>query len=86
MKLADALAGRDAEEPYEAFHRSLYDRLADFALKDATSVMRAEELGALWDRIRQAARDTDALNLDRRLHILTLFNDIAETEKRARKA
>lgn len=82
LKLADALAGRAAQESYEAFHRSLYQALADFALKDATTVVRAEEYGALWDRIRQAARETDSLNLDRRLHIITLFNDIAETAMR----
>ena len=86
LKLADALVGRAAEEAYEAFHRSLYERFADYALRDATSVTRAEELGALWDRIRQAARDTDAFNLDRRLHIVTLFNDIAETAKRIDRA
>jgi DNA polymerase III subunit delta' len=82
LKLADALAGRTATEAYEAFHRSLYKRFADYALRDATTVVRAEELGALWDRIRQAARETDALNLDRRLHIMTLFHDIAETARR----
>ena len=86
LKLADALFGRAATEAYEAFHRSLYEKFADYALRDATTVAKAEELGALWDRIRQAARETDALNLDRRLHIVTLFHDIAETGERLDKA
>jgi DNA polymerase III subunit delta' len=86
LSLADALSLRSAEEAYEAFHRALFDRLADYTKNDATSVTRVEELGALWDRTRQAARETDALNLDRRLHVLALFADIAETARRIRHA
>ncbi len=82
VKLAEALAGRAAGEPYDAFHRELYDWLAGYALRSASSSARAEELGALWDRIRQAARETEALNLDRRLHILAIFAEIAATERR----
>ena len=42
----------------------------------------AEELGALWDRIRAAARETEALNLDRKLHVLAVFAEIAATARR----
>ena len=38
-----------------------------------------EEIGGLWDRIRAAQRETEALNLDRKLHILALFAEIAAT-------
>ncbi len=82
LRLADALASRAAQDSYEALHLSLYERFAEFALREATTATRAEEFGALWDRIRQAARDTDTYNLDRRVHVLTLFHDIAETAKR----
>jgi DNA polymerase-3 subunit delta' len=81
-KLAEALVGRAAAEPYQAFHRELYDWLAAHALKGASSTARAEELGALWDRIRTAARETEALNLDRRLHLLAIFAEIAATARR----
>jgi hypothetical protein len=33
----------------------------------------------LWDRIRAAERETEALNLNRKLHILGLFAEIAST-------
>ena len=41
-----------------------------------------EEIGALWDRIRDAERETEALNLDRKLHILALMAEIAATAPR----
>ena len=81
-KLAEALAGRAAVEAYAAFHRELYDWLAAYASRTASSTARAEELGALWDRIRAAARETDELNLDRRLHLLAIFAEIAATARR----
>jgi len=81
LKLADALADREAAEAYDAFHRELYDWLAGYAFRTAGSVERAEELGGLWDRIRTAARDTEAMNLDRRLHVLATFAEIAATDR-----
>ena len=41
-----------------------------------------EEIGGLWDRIREAQRETEELNLDRKLHILALFAEIAATAPR----
>jgi DNA polymerase-3 subunit delta' len=79
MKLADALADRAASNAYQTFHRELYDWLAGYALTSASSITRAEELGGLWDRIRQAARETEELNLDRRLHVLSIFSEIEAT-------
>ena len=82
LKLADALADRaGAAEAYDAFHRELYEWLAAYAARSASSAERAEELGGLWDSIRAAARDTEAMNLDRRLHILATFAQIAATDR-----
>jgi DNA polymerase-3 subunit delta' len=85
-KLAEALAGRGAAEAYETFHRALYDWLADYALKAAGSASRVEEIGGVWDRIREAQRETEALNLDRKLHVLTIFAEIDETARPRRRA
>ena len=84
VKLADALADRTAGEAYDAFHRELYDWLASYMRTSSSSVERTEELGGVWDRIRAAARETDALNLDRRLHILAIFAEIAASAGRRR--
>jgi hypothetical protein len=47
----------------------------------ASTAGRAEEMAGLWDRIRAAQRETEALNLDRRLHVLAVFAEIAAIER-----
>jgi DNA polymerase III subunit delta' len=84
LKLADALANRAAGDAFQAFHAELYRRLAEYAERTASSALRADELGGLWDRIRQAARDTEDMNLDRRLHVLATFAEIAATDRDGR--
>ena len=81
-RLADAVGGRAGEEAYRAFHRELYDWLATYARDVEPGSLRVEEIGALWDRIRDAERETEALNLDRKLHILALVAEIAATAPR----
>jgi DNA polymerase III subunit delta' len=78
-RLADAVSGRAGDEAYRAFHRELYDWLAAYARDVTPGSLRVEEIGGLWDRIRAAQRETEELNLDRKLHILALFAEIAST-------
>ena len=82
-RLAEALAGKASGEAFQAFHRDLYDWLTDYALSGVSSAARADELGALWDRIRKAERETETLNLDRKLHVLAIFAEIAALARRA---
>jgi DNA polymerase III subunit delta' len=81
-RLADAVSGRTGDEAYRAFHRELYDWLVTYARDVEPGSLRVEEIGGLWDRIRDAERETDALNLDRKLHILAMFAEIAATAPR----
>ncbi|MGH6797104.1 MAG: hypothetical protein ACREDI_01795, partial [Roseiarcus sp.] len=81
-RLADAVSGRAGDEAYRAFHRQLYDWLAAYARDVEPRSLRVEEIGGLWDRIRAAQRETEELNLDRKLHILALFAEIAATAPR----
>ena len=83
-KLAEALASRASTEGFEAFHRALYDWLAAYAATTVASPLRAWEIGSLWDRVRAAARETEAMNLDRRLHVLSVFADIAAVARKRR--
>jgi DNA polymerase-3 subunit delta' len=78
-RLADAVGGRAGDEAYGAFHRELYDWLVTYARDVEPGSLRVEEIGGLWDRIRDAQRETEELNLDRKLHILALFAEIAAT-------
>ena len=81
-RLADAVGGRAGDETYLAFHRELYDWLAVYARDAEPGSLRVEEIGGLWDRIREAERETEALNLDRKLHVLALVAEIAATAPR----
>ena len=83
-RLAEALSARGSEEGFQAFHRRLWDWLARYALETASSPARVDELGALWDRVRLAARETETLNLDRKLYVLAIFAEIAEVDRRGR--
>ena len=81
-RLADAISGRAGDEAYRAFHRELYDWIVTYARDVEPGSLRVEEIGELWDRIRDAERETEELNLDRKLHILALFAEIAATAPR----
>jgi DNA polymerase-3 subunit delta' len=81
-ELAEALAGRASAEAFQTFHRQLYDWLAEYALRSVCSAARAAELGALWDRVRAATRETETLNLDRKLHVLAIFAEIGSLARR----
>jgi len=83
-KLAEALGSRASTEAFEAFNREICDWLAAYAAQTVSSPLRAWEVGALWDRIRDAARETEALNLDRKLHVLAVFAEIAAIARRGR--
>jgi DNA polymerase III subunit delta' len=81
-RLADAVSGRAGDEAFRAFHRELYDWLVTYARDVEPASLKVEEIGGLWDRIRDAERETQELNLDRKLHILALFAEIAATAPR----
>ena len=81
-RLAEAIGGRAGDETYRSFHRELYDWLASYARDFAPQFGAVEEIGGLWDRIRAAERETEALNLDRKLHVQALIAEIAATARR----
>ncbi len=81
-RLADAVSGRAGDEAYSAFHRELYDWFVRYARDVEPGSVRVEEIGTLWDRIRDAQRETEELNLDRKLHILAVSSEIAATAPR----
>ena len=75
-RLADAVSGRGAGDAFEALNLALYDWLAAQG-RQPSSPARLETLAALWQRIREATRETEALNLDRKLHVIAIFEEIA---------
>jgi len=75
-KLAETVTGRAGADAFEAFTAALYDWLAERARREPSPAGR-EALAGLWERVRAATRETEALNLDRRLHVLAVFEEIA---------
>ncbi len=75
-KLAEAVSGRAATDAFAALTAALYDWIAARARAEASPAAR-EALTTLWDKLRAATRDTEALNLDRKLHVLAVFEEIS---------
>jgi DNA polymerase-3 subunit delta' len=77
LRLADRFGGAAGVEPHERFVLALYDWLAERA-RSTTSPVALEALADLWDRLRKAARDVEALNIDRKAHALAALQEISE--------
>ena len=80
-RLADAVGDRAAADSFAALNAALCEWLAMRARAAASPAAR-RALAELWDRLRAATRETEALNLDRRLHVLAAFEDIAAEARR----
>jgi DNA polymerase-3 subunit delta' len=80
-RLADAVGDRAAADSFVALNAALCEWLAARARAAASPTAR-RALTELWDRLRAATRETEALNLDRRLHVLAAFEDIAAQSRR----
>jgi DNA polymerase III subunit delta' len=82
-RLAEAVSGRGAEEAFEALMLAVYDWLAERANEWAgEGPGRLASLAELWDKLRAATRDAEIYNLDKRLHVLTLFDELSAAARR----
>ena len=77
-KLADQVAGRDGEAAFETAMTAVYDWLGG-VVRDGTLMnpRRLAPYAEVWEKIAAMARETDALNLDKRPLILSIFSDLA---------
>ncbi len=77
-KLADQLSGRDGEPAYDAAMAAIYDWLARQVRSGAPSrAARLAPYAEVWEKVAARARETEALNLDKRPLILSIFSDLA---------
>ena len=77
-KLADQVVGRDGEAAYETTMTRIYDWLAGLVRHPQAAVPRSlAPYAEVWEKIAANARETDALNLDKRPLILSIFSDLA---------
>ena len=79
-RLADAVAGRGGGDAFERLTNALYDWLAARA-RDPRGASLAS-IADLWDKIRAATRETEAYNLDRKLHVLSVFAELSGAARR----
>ncbi|MDF2119712.1 DNA polymerase III subunit delta' [Roseiarcaceae bacterium H3SJ34-1] len=79
-QFADRLTGREATEEFEAMISAIFDWI-DAGIRAQAghpgTVRRLAPLAEVWDKIALSARETLALNLDRRAFILNVFSDLS---------
>jgi DNA polymerase III subunit delta' len=80
--LADRLTARDAGDDFDMMMTSVVDWIDETLRTEAgQGAVRLAPLAHVWEKVAEAARETEALNLDKRALILSLF---AELEAAAR--
>jgi DNA polymerase-3 subunit delta' len=79
--LAEKVCLRDGSSEYEALLAAVYDwlegKVRGAALAGEADPRRLAPYAAAWQKVTEAARETDALNLDKRPFVLALFSDLA---------
>jgi DNA polymerase III subunit delta' len=82
-KLAEAVSARGADDAFEDLTLALYDWLEAQARTQAgQGAARLAPLADLWEKARAATRDTETYNLDKRLHVLSLFAEVSAAARR----
>jgi DNA polymerase III subunit delta' len=80
-RLAEAVAARGEGDAFEALMNGLYDWLAQ-RLRALAPDRPPEAISDLWERIRAQTRETEALNLDKKLHVLSIFAEFSAAARR----
>lgn len=87
LAMSDQLAGRAAEADFAVFMETVEDWVRHVLHANlAAGAHRLAPLAEVWDRTARAVRETDALNLDRRPLVLSIFQDLSEAVSRMRAA
>jgi DNA polymerase III subunit delta' len=82
-RLADAVSARGADDAFEGLTLALYDWFATQArTRSGEGAPRLAPLAELWEKARAATRDAETYNLDKRLHVLSLFAELSAAARR----
>jgi DNA polymerase III subunit delta' len=84
--IGDAVAGRDNEAAYESLMSNVFSFL-DRSVCDraARGPARLQPYADAWEKILDAARETEALNLDKRPLILSIFAHLAAAARASQR-
>ena len=80
-KLADAVSARGAGEAFDGLMNGIYDWLAERA-RGGGQAARLASIAEVWDKIRAATREAEAYNLDKKLHVLSVFAELSAAARR----
>jgi DNA polymerase-3 subunit delta' len=80
--LADQITGKNGLADYETLKITVIDWLAAQLIaraeaEPAAGATRLAPLAEVWEKVAEAARETEALNLDKRPLVLSIFADLA---------
>ena len=78
--LADKVAGRDDDANYDAMLAAAFDWLdrgVRMRAAEGDAPARLAPYAEVWEKIAEAARECEALNLDRRQFVLTMFAELS---------
>ena len=83
-RLADQVAGRDGDAAFETAMAAVYEWLQSRVRGGGQAgPRRLAPYAEVWEKIAASARETEALNLDRRPLILSIFSDLAAAARAA---
>jgi DNA polymerase-3 subunit delta' len=84
-KLADAVSARESLTEYETVIATVFEWLDDAVVRGAgLGPRRLAPYAEVWEKLGAAVRETEALNLDKRPLILSLFADLANATRASR--
>jgi DNA polymerase-3 subunit delta' len=82
-RLADLVAARGAEQRFATLVDTVQRWLDDRLRRPGVTPRALAPYAAVWEKLRAAAAEAEAYNLDRRPLVLSLVRDLAEAEQRA---
>jgi DNA polymerase-3 subunit delta' len=80
-RLADAVSARGAGDAFDGLMNALYDWLAERA-RGGGQTARLASIAEVWEKIRAATREAEAYNLDKKLHVLSIFAELSAAARR----
>jgi DNA polymerase-3 subunit delta' len=84
--LGDAVAGRDNEPAYESLMANVFAYIGRSVREGvARGPARLQPYAATWEKVLDAARETEVLNLDKRPLILSIFAELAAAVRASQK-
>ena len=87
MKIANQIAGKRGEADSAIFLETREDWVSQHLHRNiAAGAHRLAPLAEVWEKTSRSVRETDALNLDRRALVLSIFHDLADAVSRLRAA